>query len=250
MRDKHDQNISPSASPPKSGERRYSTPRGRCEKLLVALKEHHDRIVPGGSFEDFTKLAWGGFNGRVNDRLRGDEFILALVNVQPHKEGESSPLPRDPTARARWIALFAATAYCYEAINAFREFDMSDPPNEHDEVAECISDLNDAWDYAFDAAQWEGLLCGFLNGSKDTAEMMISRIIEGSKRGIRNSVESRRAEAERFRLEVVRAAKQLGWPDVTTGINKRLAIDFERTEERIRQILKENFPSEGGSLGK
>jgi hypothetical protein len=84
----------------------------------------------------------------------------------------------------------------------------------------------------------------------DAASKILVVIREGSRRGVQKSVEIRQAEAAVKYSEVITAAKKLGWPTVTRGINKPLSIEFECTAENIRQILAAHFPTEGGSLGK
>ena len=163
----------PSASPPKPDEHRYeNTPQARCELLLDALANHHERIFPGKSYEDFSVFAYKGFEGKLGP-ARGDRFIRAVLSVG---QTAQPPMPSDPATRAKWIALLVATAYCIEVINvAQNQGPYFDQQECEDENRRQFETMQEAWDYAFDAAQWEGMLCGMLDTPADAARAMGDR---------------------------------------------------------------------------
>lgn len=68
----------------------------------------------------------------------------------------------------------------------------------------------------------------------------------GAARGGRRGAQTRQQDAV-DEDAVLRAAKIMGWPAVTSGVNKRLALRFDRTPERIGQILRaEKKRNKGG----
>lgn len=180
MKDKNPQKNVPTAFPSKPDEyRRGHTPEERCKLLLKALEKHHQIVAPEGSFDDFQKFAWNGYNGKLGPQ-RGDHFIHAVVNAG---QRGGAPMPKDPSTRAKWIALLTATAYCYEAINAYLRAGedlpsldaFEDSTDAADAMEDYTKDLQKAWAYAFDAAQWEGMLCGMLDTPANAARAMGDR---------------------------------------------------------------------------
>lgn len=114
----------------------------RCTFVLDALARHAKAIgYTDEAFRQTVQLLWTEELGEAG----GDDFLASLVEI-------TTAEPEEAVMPAEHVALNAAAAYAVQAIKA----DKSGNPTE-------------AWAYAFDAAQWEGVLSGLLASRKGQA---------------------------------------------------------------------------------
>lgn len=164
-----------------------------------------------------------GLVRNARDLLRRDgiETMAALHKYHLEFLDASDPDPQTGEMPAFKASVKQSAAWCYSTI-IFDLERIGRVRNSQQRDTELV-------DLAFSAdllATWA------ITGASSTA----ARIRAGAARGGKRSAETRRAAAV-DPDEVVRVAKSLGWPAITQGVNKRLAARFDRTPERIGQIL-------------
>lgn len=109
----------------------------RCWSIVVALQKHAGAMA----FPYFDETMSELWDGALGHDVGGDDFIASLVEIQEEE-------PEQPTMTPELVALNAAAAYAVQGIKADR---VSEPA---------------AWSFAFDAAQWEGVLSGLVMAAR------------------------------------------------------------------------------------
>jgi hypothetical protein len=174
---------------------------------LKALEKHYSRIATDGKDgfgpAVFTPLWEGKWDSSA------DDFIALITDPN---NAEARPFQEIEDAEA-WVALFAAVAYCVQAMKADQ-----------------AGNQQSAWDFAFDAAQWEGLLAGILNSSADA-------LSEFSRRG----GEARSEKSRQMQEEAVRLYKQKKWksPNAAAGAIHQAVRKFG-IDNGILQLTTQN----------
>ncbi len=168
----------------------------RYDMLMAALEEHYPRVMRKGTFKSFGRDIWDGKYGNIHS----EQFVQELIELA---ESGSEMFPKEPQARARLVALVAATAYCNLAINA--AWSIRDPSNDDPEwdIEADAEDEWEAWNFAVNAGQWEGMLTGLLNSSVDAVRQFALR-----------GAEARSENLQRVKDEAVRLYRAGKWKSV------------------------------------
>lgn len=187
----------------------------RCAALLRNLEPSYLARLPEGGRSGYQFLVDSLHAGDFQN-VGGDQALAGFI------ADADSPLAEGMAPDV--VAIFIATAYAVEAIKCERD-----------------GRREEAWSLAFDAAQWEGFVSGVTTGGDPAkvreAMSKLQRLSAGGKKGGEKGAATRSKNAVSTEA-VVRAARNLGWPDVTEKVNKKVAQSFPVSATRIGQILR------------